>query len=286
MDIFNEKARFWVRQSPKPLTFRPRIQHLCKPDSRSDDKLKTNLMSGVTKISREINTDGTTQIETKNYLVHLLTEIGIYIAKITGDECKKKQNPEIGKEELERTVTLTFPQQLRLHAILNASENVAKYIEGFIVYQREPEKSIKRKARSVTAKKTKQAFKGPTSVKHRRPVKKSSSKNCVGKKKTPSSHKNNIIQAPAPKKSVFVPLFNITIHGQFDNVVVVLDKEASNSSGGMLEDVCEALMKVALSRAENSGKLGQEQVVEAVCQVFPKQLADHSIASGLNRNES
>ncbi|GBN35591.1 hypothetical protein AVEN_136094-1 [Araneus ventricosus] len=106
------------------------------------------------------------------------------------------------------------------------------------------------------------------------------------KKKPPSSHNKNIIQAPAPKKSVFAPLLNPTIHGQFDNAVVVLDKEASNSSGRTLEDVCEALVKVALSRAENSGKLGQEQVVEAVCQVFPKQLADHSIASGSNRNES
>ncbi|GBN59037.1 hypothetical protein AVEN_214989-1 [Araneus ventricosus] len=239
---------------------------------------------GIKSLLNEASPEAVTDAKAPKFLGHILMEVGRYLAETTADTCKKKKNPELGNEELGRTLTAAFPGELKEHADLHASDDVTKYMEGLLLYERAPEKPMKRKAQTVRkspAKKRRQPPKGrSTSRKSRSPSKRSSSKSSatkLGKKKPPSSERKARVQAPAPKKSVFAPLLSETVPAIFANAEVALARDASNNAGGMLEDVYQALVKVALSRAENSGELGQEQVVEAVFEVLPKQLADHSV---------
>ncbi|GBM43424.1 hypothetical protein AVEN_18597-1 [Araneus ventricosus] len=274
------------------LDFKPRrtIKSGWSQETVVQDQIFSSVFKpGIKSILNEASPDAVTDVKAPKFLGHILMEVGKYLAETTADTCKKKKNPELGNEELGRALSAAFPEQLRQHAILHASDDVSNYMKGLLLYEREPDKPIKRKAQTVRkspAKETKQFPKGrSTSSKPRTPSKRRGSKTSAkksGKKKPPSSQRKARVQAPAPKKSVFATLLTETVPAFFANGEVVLARDASNSTGGMLEDVCQALVKVALSRAENSGELGKEQVVEAIFEILPKQLADHSIAFGSN----
>ncbi|KAF8773465.1 hypothetical protein HNY73_016126 [Argiope bruennichi] len=238
--------------------------------------------NGIKRLLNDRNADVGLDSKAPKYLGHILMDLANYLAETTADACKKKKLTEIGHEDLRRTVTALFPEQLRQHALLQGTDDVSQYIEGLLLYDRESDepKKTKKPKRKVILKSRKVAFvelkKGKqTKASKGRPIPKRPARK-TERKKPP--------RAPAPTKSIFAPALIESIPQVFNNAQIVLARDAANNVGAVLENVFEALMQIVLSqRTTESEELSEKQITEAVIEIFPKQLAEHSIATGNNK---
>ncbi|GIX84967.1 uncharacterized protein CEXT_679261 [Caerostris extrusa] len=92
------------------------------------------------------------------FLALTLLEIARYLASRAVELVRREKVDTMGNEHLDRAVSITFPEQLREHALLKANDDLGMFERGVLTYKKTPEQpkskiASKRKAAQPPKKK-------------------------------------------------------------------------------------------------------------------------------------
>ncbi|KAF8773608.1 hypothetical protein HNY73_016254 [Argiope bruennichi] len=159
----------------------------------------------IKTLLKEINPNSTIDSKAPQFLGHILTDVALYLAQSSSEMCKMKKTNEMGSEDLNQSVRLTFPEQLKQHALLKASDDVGQYHKGFLVYDREPDRpKVSRIKRRSKRKSPKEKERIPAEAKKPEPKKRISSKTKkpLPKKEISAESKEPLSKKKIPAKSI------------------------------------------------------------------------------------
>ncbi|GIY20499.1 hypothetical protein CDAR_576911 [Caerostris darwini] len=71
----------------------------------------------------------------------------------------------------------------------------------------------------------------------------------------------------------FAPTLIENLSRIFSDAKITLQKNNAEALGGILEDICDRLISMSVSNAENSGELRSRHVKAAVVELLPAQLS-------------
>ncbi|GIZ03856.1 hypothetical protein CEXT_458291 [Caerostris extrusa] len=193
---------------------------------------------------------------------------------------EEKKITEMGHEEINQSVSETFPTQLRQHALLKGREDVGHFISGVFIYAKEPQET-KKTTRSEKARSTKRAQK-----RKRRPEPFGTFKRKRIKRLKTKTHKKEVktkerTLVKVKGKSLKLGKSLVAIGEKSNNytkAVVSLEKETAHKLGGILENICNSIILKTVENANNSKEIGEEEIKASTFELLPKTLAEHAQA--------